>query len=232
MKIAFLLLATTIVSISYGQDFKKHIKDYTSLVVSRGIDATLVKSDENDISITSHGVAPEHIIVDNHGDELRIKIATKALWQEMQDKHWWVKLEIPYKKIVSIEVLTGARIKSEEPLKADVLDLATSMGAELELELITNELYVDASMGGVAELKGSTETLKVTASMGSEADLHLLSAKYVKAKSSMGSELLVKATKEFDGHATMGGYIKVYSNPDRFYENSGMGGDISGGRDN
>ena len=68
--------------------------------------------------------------------------------------------------------------------------------------------------------------------MGSEADLHLLTAKYVKAKSSMGSELLVKATEEFDGHATMGGYIKVYGTPDRFYENSGMGGDISGGRDN
>ena len=42
----------------------------------------------------------------------------------------------------------------------------------------------------------------------------------------------VKATEEFDGHATMGGYIKVYGNPDRFYENSGMGGEISGGRDN
>ena len=87
-------------------------------------------------------------------------------------------------------------------------------------------------MGGVAELSGSAENLKVTASMCSEVDLHLLVAKYVKAKSSMGSELRVKATEEFDGHATMGGYIKVDGNPNRFYENSAMGGDISGGRDN
>ena len=232
MKVTFFLLATSIASISYGQDFKKHIKDYNSLVVSRGIDATIVKSDAEEISFTTHGLDPEYVIVENNGKELRIKIATKALWQEMKDNHWWVKVEVPYKNINAIEALTGARIRSDEPLKAEVLDLSSSMGAEIELELDTKELYVDASMGGVAELKGSTESLKVTASMGSEADLHLLTAKYVKAKSSMGSELLVKATEEFDGHATMGGYIKVYGDPDRFYQNTGMGGDISGGRDN
>ena len=232
MKTTLVILISAIASISYAQDFKKHIKDYTSLVVSRGIDATLVKSDAEDLSFTTHGIDPEHVIVENQGDELRIKIATKALWQEMEDKHWWVKVEVPYKTIKSIEVLTGARVKTKEPLKSEVIDLASSMGAELEFELISKDIYLDVSMGGVAELSGSAETLKVTASMGSEVDLHLLTAKYVKAKSSMGSDLRVKATEEFDGHATMGGSIRVEGNPDRFYENSGMGGDISGGGDN
>ena len=72
----------------------------------------------------------------------------------------------------------------------------------------------------------------VTASMGSEADLEGLVAKYVKAKSTMGSEIRINATEEFDGRATMGGYIKVSGNPDRFYENTSMGGDISGERNN
>ena len=144
---------------------------------------------------------------------MRIKVATKALWQEMEDKHWWVKVEVPYKKIKSIEVLTGARVKTNEPLKSEEIDLSSSMGAQLEFELISKDVYLDVSMGGVAELSGSAENLKVTASMGSEVDLHLLVAKYVKAKSSMGSELRVKATEEFDGHATMGGYIKVDGNP-------------------
>lgn len=232
MKATLVILLSAIASFSYAQDFKKHIKDYTSLVVSRGIDATLVKSDSEDLKFTSHGIDPENVIVENQGDELRIKVATKSLWQEMEDKHWWVKVEVPYKSIKSIEVLTGARVKTKEPLKAEEIDLASSMGAELELALISKDVYLDVSMGGVAELEGSAETLKVTASMGSEADLHLLEAKYVRAKSSMGSDLRVKATEEFDGHATMGGYIKVYGSPDRYYENSAMGGDISGGKDN
>ena len=117
MKTTLVILISAIASISYAQDFKKHIKDYNALVVSRGIDATLVKSDAEDLSFTTHGIDPEHVIVENQGDELRIKIATKALWQEMEDKHWWVKVEVPYKEIKSIEVLTGARVKTKRAFK-------------------------------------------------------------------------------------------------------------------
>jgi hypothetical protein len=85
-------------------------------------------------------------------------------------------------------------------------------------------------MGGIAELDGKTEFLDVSASMGSEIDLHGLIAKYVKAKSTMGSEIRVQATEEFDGKASMGGYMRVFGNPTHFYENTSMGGDISSDR--
>ena len=232
MRTLLFLIATSVVTVSYGQDFKKHFTSYNSLVVSRGIDARLVKSDARELSFTVHGIDAEDVIVENKNNELHIKVATKALWQEMQDNHWWVRVEVPYKSLVAAEALTGSKISAEEPIKAESLDLAVSMGAEIDVNVDVRELYVDASMGGLIELQGTAETLDAHASMGSEADLDRLIAQYVKAKSTMGSGMKVNVSKEFDGRASMGGYIRVTGDPDRFYENTSMGGDISGGRNN
>jgi putative autotransporter adhesin-like protein len=230
MKVFFLLLATSITSFSYGQEFKKHTKTYNSLIISRGIDANLVKSDSKDLVFTSRGISPEDIIVENRNNELRIKIATKALWQEMQDNHWWVRVDVPYQTLVAVESLTGAKISSPAPIQAESLDLAAGMGGKIELKIVVKDLYIDASMGGLAEVEGTAETIDATASMGSELDLEELIAKFVKAKSTMGSDMRINATEEFDGRASMGGYIRVYGKPDRFYENTNMGGDISSER--
>ena len=227
MRTLLFLVATSFASLSYAQDFKKHFKSYTTLVVSRGIDARLVKSESKDLSFTIHGIDPEDVIVENSGNELSIKVATKAIWQEMQDNHWWVRVDVPYETLMVAEALTGAKISSKESIITKTLDLSVSMGGEMELNIEVKELYMDASMGGLAELEGSAESLDVTASMGSEVDLDNLTAKYVKAKSTMGSDVRINATLEFDGRAFMGGYIKVSGDPDRFYENTSMGGDIS-----
>jgi len=230
MRTLLLILLTSVASLVQAQDFKKHFSDYTSLVISRGIDARLVKSDAKDLSFTVHGISPNHVLVENKGDELRIRIATKALWEEMKDKHWWVKVEVPYTTLLSAEALTGARIIADEPIEGESLELSVSMGGKMEIKLKIKELEVDASMGSVAELTGMAESVHVSASMGSEVDLHGLSAKYVKAKSTMGSHLEVYATEEFDGNAAMGGEIEVFGNPSRFYENTNMGGEISGSK--
>ena len=232
MRTLLFLLATSVASMSYAQDFKKHFTKYNSLVVSRGIDARLVKSTSKDLIITVQGITADDIIVENKNNELHIKVATKALWQEMQDNHWWVRVEVPYETLTAAEAITGAKLSARETIRVESLDLAVSMGGEIQLTIEARELYLDASMGGLVELEGSVESLDVTASMGSEADLDELVAKYVKAKSTMGSGMRINATEEFDGRATMGGYIKVTGNPDRFYENTSMGGDISSDRSN
>lgn len=232
MRILVLVVATLLSSFSYAQNFKKHFNNYTSLTVSRGIDATLVKSNSKDLTFTTHGIDPAGIIVENRGDELRIKITTKALWEEMQENHWWVRVEVPYDKLASLDATTGAKIQSAESINTDRLDVSVSMGAKMELSVKVNNLDVDASMGSSADLAGTVESLKVNANMGSVLDMDMLTATYIRAKSSMGSELKVHATKEFDGHATMGGTIDVTGNPERFYANTGMGGDIFGGDNN
>ena len=229
MKALYTLVILCLATIGYGQEVTRKIDKYSSLVVGRGVDVRLVKSSSGEMIIRTHGVDPDNVITEFQGGELEIKVATKSLWQEMQDNHWWVRIELPYQFIDNMEVNTGAKISSEQTFVGDILDVQVNMGGELDLNVKLNELIIDSSMGGVAEATGSAKNLELSASMGAIIDLRELMAEVVQAKSSMGAEIMVHATKEFDGRANMGGLIKVSGDPPKFYESTTMGGEISGG---
>ena len=218
-----LLLISTFAS---GQEFKKKIPSYRYLYVSRGVEAHLVYSDADEVTIRTKGLQPEDIIVEGGHDELRIKVATKGLWQEMQDNYWWVKVEIPYQQLEGIEVKTGAKVWSDKPLRVGRLDMQVSMGARADLTLEADDLSLEATMGSIVELAGSADYLNVETSMGAEADLRKLKAGKVRAKANMGSQLQVTAMEEFDGQASMGSEIHLFGNPERFYRSTSMGGEI------
>jgi len=227
MKTIYTLILLCLATIGYSQEVTRKIEPFTSIIASRGVDITLVKSNSDEITIRTNGIDPEDVITEGRNDELVIKVATKSLWQEMQDNRWWARIEVPYKVIENLEVSTGARIKSEELLAGKVLDGQVSMGGELVLEVQLEELNIDSSMGGIADLTGRAVRVELSASMGAEIDLRELKADVVHAKSSMGAEVKVHAIKEFDGRANMGGYIRVSGDPDKFYVSTSMGGDIS-----
>ena len=226
MKTIFTLLLLGMASLLYGQEEVRTIDSYSSLIISRGVDVRLVKSNSNQIKITTNGIDPDYVVTESRGDELIIKIATKSLWQEMQDNYWWARIELPYRMIDNMEVSTGAKLSSDEVFVGDFLDVQTSMGGELELDVKLSELIIDSSMGAVADLTGSATEIELSASMGAVIDLGDLKGVAVKAKSSMGAEIKVHATEEFNGRANMGGYIRVSGDPDKFYESTSMGGEI------
>jgi len=226
MKALFTLLLTA-VAVSVFAQKPVDIEPYTSLVISRGVDVRLVKSNSNVAKVEVNGIDFDDLIIENKDNELTIKVATKSLWQEMQDNYWWARIELPYNVITNLEVLTGAKLSAKEVFKGEDIDMQVSMGGEIELDIDLELLIIDASMGGLAEFTGKAKIVEINASMGSETDLRELEAEEVNAKSTMGSEVRVHATKSFDGKAVMGGYIRVTGNPERFYQDTSMGGEIS-----
>lgn len=228
MKTVFSVLAIFLCSLTQAQDRTVSIQPYSSLVVSRGVDVRLVHSDSREAKVQLNGVDPDNLIIENHGHELEIKVSTKSLWEEMQDHHWWVRIELPYQELDFIEVLSGAKVSSKEVFKARMLEVEANIGGELELVVDLEELSVDASMGAMVELEGRAEDIDISASMGAEVDMRDLESKTAYAKSSMGSEVRMQVRDEFDGRANMGGFIRVYGNPPKFYESTSMGGEIVG----
>ena len=159
---------------------------------------------------------------------LTIKVRTKSLWESMQERDWWVKVKIPYQEITSIDVSTGAEVEALNVIKSEELYIDATMGAVTDLEVDTQHLTVDSSMGAVTELEGKTSTLNVDASMGAVIKAYELEAKYVRAEASMGSEVKLFCSDEFDGSASMGAEITVKGKPQKWFENESMGGDIDG----
>ncbi len=113
----FVLLALN----SFGQTFKKDLKPFTELKITRGIQANLVHSDATELSFEVKGVNKSDVIIEQDNNRLYIKVKSKALWETMQERSWWVKVTIPYQKIETIDISTGARIESDGVLEADNL---------------------------------------------------------------------------------------------------------------
>ncbi|MCB0495256.1 MAG: DUF2807 domain-containing protein [Cyclobacteriaceae bacterium] len=213
---------------SFGQTFTRHVEPFKELKVARGVKATLFKSNSDELSFEVHGLSKDDIIVDQEREMLTIKVRTKSLWESMQERDWWVKVKIPYQEITSIDVSTGAEVEALNVIKSEELYIDATMGAVTDLEVDTQHLTVDSSMGAVTELEGKTSTLNVDASMGAVIKAYELEAKYVRAEASMGSEVKLFCSDEFDGSASMGAEITVKGKPQKWFENESMGGDIDG----
>lgn len=211
---------------SFGQTFTRHLEPFEELKVARGVKATLEKSNSDELSFEIHGVSPDDIIVDQDRKTLTIKVRTKSLWESMQERDWWVKVKIPYQTISLIDASTGAEVRAANVVESEDLYIDTTMGAIVDLEVKTDHLTVDTSMGAVTELVGTTNNLNVDVSMGAVVKAYDLEAKYVRAEASMGSNVKLFCTEEFDGSASMGAEIEVKGKPKKWFENESMGGDI------
>lgn len=226
MKQVFLAVLLTASLTTFGQTFTRHIEPFKELKVARGVKATLVKSNANELSFEIRGLSKDDIIVDQDRDKLTIKVRTKSLWESMQERDWWVKVKVPYQELTSIDASSGAEVGALNVIESDDLYIDAAMGAIIDLEVKTNHLSVDSSMGAVTELEGITSSLNIDTSMGAVVKAFGLEAKYVRAEGSMGSSVKLYCSEEFDGSASMGAEIEVKGKPKKWFENETMGGDI------
>ena len=227
MRIFLSMAAVLLASAIQAQNFTKSISQFDKLTLSRGVQATLIESDDQILEFQTYGVDRDDIIIEDDHGSLTIKVSSKGLWEQMQDNDWWVRVKIPYQRLEFLEVSTGATVFSKTTIKSDQLDLEATMGAEMDLHLEVKSLFLQGSMGSVVELAGVVEEFDVVTNMGAEIDASDLECLHVNAKANMGGTVTVNCTEDFYGKANMGGYIRVVGNPTRFRENASMGGDIS-----
>jgi len=219
LSILFIALSIT----SFGQPFKKDLKSFTELKISRGIEATLVHSDAKELNFDVKGVSKSDIIIEQDNDRLYIKVKTKALWELMQEFNWWVKVTIPYQTLETIDLTTGATVKSDGIIESSNLFIKNKMGAEADLELKVTKLSVDTSMGSITKLGGMAKEVNINANMGAVVKAFDLKSKYSTIESNMGAVVSVFCNFEFDGSASMGGTIKLKGTPENMFISETLG---------
>ena len=215
----------------FAQSFKEKVSTFNRLSVSRGIEATLYASESTELEFRISGVDREDIVVEENNGMLKLKISSEGLWEQLEDeKNWYVKVNIPFQTLEALEVSTGANVYARDPIRSSQLEVESSTGGEIEASIEGGSLFLQNTMGGIMEISGKVDDLDVSCNMGAITDARDLVAAVVRAKANMGGELKVQATESFSGKASMGGYIRVYGNPERFRDSSTMGGEITNTR--
>ncbi len=224
--VVLILLVFGFIAAVQAQDTEtRRVGAFDEMKVSHGIKVVLVAGNEGEITLHGRYTDLNDIYTEVERGTLRIKFRNWS-WNDRKLDKRHIRVEVPVDGLYGIEVNTGAIVISEKVIRCKDLRLEASTGGEAKLEIEVDRFVAEISMGAVVEASGNVETFRVKGSMGAEGDFRHLESDYVYAKSNMGAELEVKAIKEIDASASMGGVIFVYGSPEKRYTSEGLGGEI------
>jgi len=130
---------------------KRDISDFTKLDVLGGFAVHLMQSDVPFLEIE----APDHVI-----DEIKTEVKNGRLYISHKHKHKRLKkitLHIGFQTLEKINLEGGISLSSDMPIQTKTLDLDLVGGINLDLEVKTEDVYVNAEGGVTILLCGKTQ---------------------------------------------------------------------------
>jgi len=213
--------------ISINRDINE---DFTKVRVSAGIE--LIIDQGSEVSLTVEADENLHDIIITEVEDGKLKIYTeKNIWKSASKK---VKASSGSNVITStilkatdlnVVSSSGARLTLE--LTAVNLTSSTSSGASANIDVNANNVVSSSSSGSNMKIKGKTTIHETSASSGSSINAYNLLSKNVTAKVSSGASISVHASESLDGKASSGGGLSFEGNPEKITRKTSSGGSIS-----
>ena len=195
--------------------------DFSKVKVSSRIDLYIKQGSRNSLTVEADENLHDIIITEVIGGKLRI-YTDRNIWRAKSKK--------VYLTVNSLDELTatsGSDVVSEGILRVQDLDVSTSSGANLRIEVEANNVVSSSSSGSDLRLSGSTDTHETSASSGSSLKAYRLESKDVSAKVSSGADISVFASESIYAKASSGGDIRCKGNPKKITKKTSSGGGVS-----
>ncbi len=195
--------------------------DFSRVKVSNGLDLYITQGDRVKITVEADENLQDIIITEVKGDMLRI-YTERNIWRAKSRK--------VYLTITDIEELratSGSDVVSQNVLRLKDVDISTSSGADLRVELDADNVTSSSSSGSDLRLSGKSNSHNAEASSGSSIKAYGLESKDVTARVSSGADISVYASESINARASSGGDIRYKGNPQKVNRKSSSGGGIS-----
>jgi hypothetical protein len=195
-------------------------ESFNSIKASEGLDVYLTQSDDETITVEADDNLHELIITEIINGVLKIH-TSKNIGRATSKK-----VVVSFKNVSKIASSSGSDVYSTNVINADRLELSTSSGSDMKLEVNTFVLNCKSSSGSDLRLSGQTNKLIAKASSGSAIKAGDLKAESSQVKASSGADIIVNTSKELVAKASSGGDIKYYGNPEKVDKNNSASGSI------
>ena len=189
-------------------------ESFSSIKATQGIAVYLTQSNNESITVITDENLQEHILIDIEDDVLKIYT------QNHISKATIKKVEISFNNISNIISTSGSHVFSTNTIDTESLNLKTTSGSSMKLDVSTNYLNCASSSGSSLKLSGKTINLKTESSSGSSIKAQDLNAEYTNAKASSGSQTTLNTSKELTANTSSGAHIKYIGNPDKVRKNN------------
>ncbi len=194
--------------------------DFTEIKVSRGLDVYITQTDNVSLKVQADENLHDIIMTKVENNVLRI-YADKNINHAASKK-----IMVSINHIEKITSSSGSDVYSTNTITTESLELSTSSGSDMELDVETHVIDCSSSSGSDLRLTGKTDKLYARASSGSGIKAGNLNAKISDIKASSGANITVNTTEELYARASSGGDIKYYGDPEKVNKKDGVSGSI------
>ena len=195
--------------------------DFTKVKVSTGLDLYIKQGNKTSLTIDADENLHDIIMTEVEGSTLKI-YTEKNIWRAKSRKVY-----LTVTAVEGIKATSGSDVFSEGVIKATNLDLSTSSGADMRIEIEAENVTTKSSSGSGLRVKGTADNHESSASSGSSISAYGLKAKDVTAKASSGADISVYASESINARASSGGDIRYKGSPETIEKKSSSGGGIS-----
>ena len=195
-------------------------EDFNEIKVSRGLDVYLTQSDDVSLKVQADENLHDIIMTEVENNVLRIYADENIKYASSK------KVMVSFKDISKISSSSGSDVYSTNTITTENLEISTSSGSDMELDIDTHVTECSSSSGSDLRLSGKTDKLYADASSGSNIKAGNLKTSTCEARASSGADITVNTAKELYAKASSGGDIKYYGNPDKVSKKDGVSGSI------
>jgi len=195
--------------------------DFTRVKVSNGLDLYIKQGKKASLTVEADENLHEIIITEVRNGMLKI-YTDKNIGR--------AKARKVYLTVTSLEELkasSGSDVFSENILKAQDLEIGTSSGADMKIEVDADSVTSSSSSGSDLKVMGVSNSHSANASSGSSIHAYGLKSKDVTARVSSGADINIYASASINARASSGGDIRFKGNPESVKKKTSSGGGVS-----
>lgn len=214
------ILITFIFCCLYVNGQKKSIGDFSELIIRDGLHVTLIKSETNEVMITSEN--EQGVTLTNKDGQLKISMKPVEALKGIDGN-----IELFYTgRINKIDVSRGAYLSILDTIVTQNIDVISRKGGEIELLLDAKSAKYVAKTGGKIIVKGQVDQQHIHISSGGVVNAEHTLSKDTAAKILFGGSCDIQATSFFNLTTRFGGVARVHGNPLKTVHNKMLGGSI------
>ncbi len=215
-----LILALVALNVTAQEKNIKKLEKFTRVKVYDRIFVALVKSNENKIVIT--GDDQDEVNISNKGGLLKIRME----FDDFMDGDE-VEATLYYTETLTlIDANENAKIKSDETIKGDRVEIKAQEGGQINLKVTLEELYAKSISGGEVTLIGTAKVQEVMVNTGGKIYNKDLSTAETTVVVNAGGRADVKASEKVKAKVRAGGSIYIYGSPENVDRDKVFGGKI------
>ncbi|XCF06999.1 head GIN domain-containing protein [Tamlana crocina] len=193
---------------------------FSTIKATEGLNVILTQSKTESISVEADENLQELILTDVENGVL--KIHTKSQIGKATAKN----IRVSFSIVSEIISTSGSEVSSTNTITAEQLNLKSTSGSDMSLDVDTAVLTCKSTSGSDMRLSGKTTKLVAEATSGSDIQAADLMAESSEVKATSGADITVNTSKELTAKATSGGDIKYYGNPEKVEKNDSASGNI------